>query len=193
MVRPKEIRNRFKFWNKADRLGPDFPSTHWRLHFKSTAKELCTAKFRNFGEGSEFRPGAYAEACSKISIGKNVVIRAGTFLFADPFPGGAGITIEDDVLIGAGVHFYTNNHKFSDPTTPILHQGYPPTTEEDAIIVRQGSWIGAGVILLPGVEIGENSVIGAGAVVSKSVPPRSIFVGNPGKVIRNLDGSPLNE
>ena len=193
MVRPKEIRNRFKFWNKADRLGPDFPFTHWRLHIKSTAKELCKAKFRNFGEGSEFRPGAYAEACSKISIGKNVVIRAGTFLFADPFPGGAGITIEDDVLIGPGVHFYTNNHKFSDPTTPILYQGYPPTTEEDEIIVRRGSWIGAGVILLPGVEIGENSVIGAGAVVSKSVPPRSIFVGNPGKVIRNLDSPLLNE
>jgi acetyltransferase-like isoleucine patch superfamily enzyme len=193
LVRLKEIRNRFQFWNEADRLGPDFPLTHWRLYFNSTAQKLCKEKFRNFGEGSEFRPGAYAEACSKISIGKNVVIRAGTFLFADPAPGGAGIIIEDNVLIGPAVHFYTNNHKFSDINTPIINQGYSPPTEHDGIIVRRGSWIGASVILLPGVEIGENSVIGAGAVVSKPVPPHSLFVGNPGKVIRNLGRLHLNE
>ena len=77
-------------------------------------------KFKYFGEGAEFRPGAYAEACSKISIGNNVVIRPGTFLFADPMDGGAGIVIEDQVLIGPSVHLYTNNHEFSDASKTIF-------------------------------------------------------------------------
>ena len=186
MVGPKELIDRIKFWEHSDRLGPDFPTTHWRLYFKSTGRQLCESKFKNFGAGAEFRPGAYAEACSKISIGSDVIIRPGTFLFADPSHGGAGITIEDGVLIGAGVHFYTNNHQFSDTKTPIINQGYPPTSENDAIVVRKGSWIGAGAILLPGIEIGENSVIGAGTVVTKSVPTRVVFAGNPGRIIRNL-------
>jgi acetyltransferase-like isoleucine patch superfamily enzyme len=147
---------------------------------------LCENKFKYFGVGAEFRPGAYAEACSKISIGKDVIIRAGTFLFADPSPGGAGITIEDGVLIGAGVHFYTNNHKFSDPSIPIIDQGYPPTSEKDAIVIRKGCWIGAGAILLPGIEVGRNAVVGAGTVVTKSVPPSVVFAGNPGKIIRKI-------
>jgi acetyltransferase-like isoleucine patch superfamily enzyme len=186
LVGAKEIISRIKYWEKADRLGPDFPTTHWRLHFKSTGRKLCEEKFKEFGIGAEFRPGAYAEACSKISIGKYVVIRAGTFLFADPTNGGAGITIEDDVLIGAGVHFYTNNHKFSETHIPIINQGYPPVSENDGIIVRKGSWIGANVVVLPGVEIGENAVIGAGSVVTRSVPPRTVCVGIPARVIRNL-------
>ncbi len=187
LVGPKEFIDRIKFWKNSDRLGPDFPTTHWRLHFKSTGRKLCERKFKNFGVGAEFRPGAYAEGCSKISIGESVVIRAGTFLFADPSPGGAGITIENEVLIGAGVHFYTNNHQFSDPSVPILSQGYPPTTNTNSIVVRHGSWIGAGAILLPGVEVGENAVVGAGTVVTKSVPPRVVFAGNPGVVIATIN------
>lgn len=186
MVGIREFIERLRFWNVVDRIGPDFPLTHWKLHFKSSMRSLCEDKFKNFGAGSEFRPGAYAETCSKISIGNDVVIRAGTYLFADPSPGGAGITIEDGVLIGPGVHFYTNNHEFSNTSIPILEQGYPPVLESDAILVRKGCWIGAGVIILPGVEIGENSVIGAGTVVTKSVPPRVVYAGNPGTVIRRL-------
>lgn len=186
MVGIKEVVARIKFWEHSDRLGPDFPTTHWRLYFKSTGRKLCERKFKDFGVGAEFRPGAYSEACSKISIGRNVVIRAGTFLFADPAPGGAGITLEDEVLIGPGVHFYTNNHEFSDPNIPIIAQGYPSVNERNAIIVRKGSWIGAGVIVLPGVEIGENSVVGAGTIVTKSVPPHVVFAGNPGSVIAKI-------
>ena len=140
---------------------------------------LCVNKFAEFGEGAEFRPGAFAEACSKIYIGRNVVIRPGTFLFADPRVGGGTITIEDDVLIGAGVHFYTNNHEFQNPDMPIICQDYPPARPSDSIILRKGSWIGAGVIILPGVEVGKNAVVGAGSIVAKSIPPSTVFAGNP--------------
>jgi acetyltransferase-like isoleucine patch superfamily enzyme len=186
MVGIRELLSRIIFWKNADRIGPDIPLTHWKLHFKSTMKQLCLKKFKDFGDGAEFRPGAYAQACSKISIGKNVVIRPSTYLFADPTEGGGGILIEDNVLIGPGVHFYTNNHNFSDTSKAIYNQGYPLATVNDSIILRKGCWIGAGVIILPGVEVGENAVIGAGTVLTRSVDPRVLIVGNPGRVIRKL-------
>jgi acetyltransferase-like isoleucine patch superfamily enzyme len=74
MLSISEIYQRIKFWTNADRIGPDVLLTHWRLHFKSTMRGLCVKKFKHFGVGADFRPGAYAEACSKISIGENVVI-----------------------------------------------------------------------------------------------------------------------
>ena len=181
-----ELKQRYRFWRDADRIGPDMLGTHWRLYFKSTMRAMCEQKFMVFGEGSDFRPGAYAECCSKISIGRNVVIRPGSYLFADPTPGGGGIIIEDDVLIACGVHFYTNNHSFSDPNRPIADQGYPNPSTKDSIKVGRGAWIGAGAIILPGVSIGENSVIGAGSIVTRDAPSFSVSVGNPARVIKQL-------
>lgn len=189
MVTIKELVERIKFWERSDRIGPDILSNHWRLYFKSTMRDLCSKKFHKFGDFSEFRPGAYAEGCSKISIGNYVVIRPNTFLFADPARGGGWIIIEDKVLIGPGVHFYTNNHNFSELATPIFDQGYPMPTEEDSIVLREGCWIGGGVILLPGVEIGRNSVVAAGSIVTKSVPDGVLVAGNPARVIKNFHKS----
>ena len=181
-----EVIARFRFWQNTDRIGPDVPWTHWRLHLKSTMTTLCRRKFRHFGRGAEFRPGAYAVVCSKIDIGDNVVIRPGTFLFASPVAGGGGIIIEPDVLIGSCVHFYTNNHEFADVKKPIIAQGHMPPKPSDTIVVRRGCWIGANVTILRGVEIGENSVVGAGSVVTQSVPPRVVAVGNPARIIREI-------
>lgn len=181
-----EIVSRYKFWRDADRIGPDMLSTHWRLYFKSTMKVLCEKKFKRFGDGAEFRPGAYAETCSKIMIGKDVVIRPSTFLFADPTVGGGEIVIEDGVLIGPGVHFYTNNHEFNDETKPIIEQGYPTPNTNDSIVVQRGSWIGAGTIVLPGVTIGRNAVVGAGSVVTRDVPAFTVVAGNPARILKRI-------
>ncbi len=178
----KEVVARVQFWRQADRLGPDIPWTHWRLYFKTTMTALATKKFRRFGAGAEFRPGAYAVTCSKIALGKRVVIRPGTMLFADPRTSGSGeIVIEDDVMLGSGVHIYVANHRFDDTSKPIIDQGH---MHSKGVIIRKGCWIGANVILLAGVEIGENSVIGAGSVVTKSFPASVLAVGNPAKIIR---------
>jgi len=182
----RDLANRYKFWKNADRIGADIPTTHWKLYFNSTMRNLCLKKFKFFGENSEFRPYAYAVTCSKISIGNNVTIRPGTFLLADPLGDGGEIIIEDKVLVGSSVHFYTNNHEFSDISKPIFDQGHQKSSKSKSIILRKGCWIGAGAIILPGVEIGENSIIGAGTIVTKSVPINSLVVGNPGRVIRNL-------
>lgn len=175
---------KIKFDTKTDRLGPDIPFTYWKLFFKKSMLKLCKKKFKNFSDTSEFRPGAYAVVCSKISIGKRVVIRPGTMLFADPAENGAGITIEDDVLIGSCVHFYVGNHNFENINISIIDQAH---ADSKPILLKKGCWIGAHVTILPGVVIGENSVIGAGSVVTKSVPNRVVAVGNPAKIIKNLE------
>ena len=179
-----EIIKRIRFWRSADRIGPDIPWTHWRLHFRSSMENLCHKKFKHFGNGAEFRPGGYAVACSKISLGDRVVIRPGTMLFADPRDEGCEILIEQDVMLGSGVHIYVANHRFDDPSTPVIDQGH---AESNTVILRKGCWVGANVIILPGVEIGENSVVGAGSVVTKSISSKVLAVGNPAKVIRQLD------
>ena len=178
-----EIFSRIRFWRNANRIGPDIPGTHWMLHFKSTMLKLCKKKFKYFDDTAEFRPGAYAICCAKISIGRRVVIRPASMLFADSREDGAGITIEDDVMLGSGVHLYVSNHKFDNPDLPIIDQGH---MESESIILKRGCWIGANCILLPGVTVGENSVVGAGSVITKSLPDKVMAVGNPAKVIRKI-------
>ena len=178
-----EIIDRIRFWKTTDRLGPDVPYSHWRLHFKSTMQALCRKKFRHFGDGAEFRPGAYAICCSRISLGRRVIIRPGNMLFADPREGGAGITIEDDVMLGSGVHIYVNNHRFDNPDIPLIDQGHYPS---QAVVLKKGCWIGANAVILPGVTIGENSVVGAASVVTRSIPDRVLAAGNPLKIIRKI-------
>lgn len=175
-----EMYNKIKFCNNTDRIGPDILFTHWLLYYKSTMISLCKKKFFYFDDSADFRAGAYAVSCSQISIGKNVIIRPNTMLFADEF---AKIIIKDNVMIGAGVHFYVNNHKFEDTNMPIIEQGYYPSED---IIIKEGAWIGANSIILPGVIIGENSVVGAGSIVTKSIPNRVVAVGNPARIIKKL-------
>lgn len=175
---------RIKFWLSADRLGPDMPLTHWCLYFKSLMVKLCQKKFKRFDKTADFRPGAYAFCCSKISIGKNVVIRPGSILHADERPGEKGIIIEDQVLLGSNVHIYTNNHKYDNLNTPIINQGYYPSKQ---VVLKRGCWIGAAVIILPGVTIGENTVVGAGSVVTKDIPGGVVAFGIPARISRKIN------
>ncbi len=178
----REIAERIKWMNRQDRLGPDIPTTHWRLHFKSTMKTLCQKKFAFFGEDAEVRPGAYVVFCSRIHLGRRVVIRPGCMLFSDD--AGGFITIEDDVMLGSGVHIYVSNHQYNDPEVPIIDQG---SSKFSHVILHKGCWVGTNTIILPGVEIGENAVVGAGSVVTKTVPARTVVAGNPAKCVKSMD------
>lgn len=110
-----------------------------------------------------------------LSLGNNVYINFGFTLVGD-----APIVIEDDVLIGPNVTIATAGH----PLDPQLRK----TGWQYALPVRieAEAWIGAGAILLPGVCIGRGSVIGAGSVVTKSVPAGVVAAGNPCRVLRPL-------
>ncbi|SNR40990.1 DapH/DapD/GlmU-related protein [Flavobacterium sp. ov086] len=112
--------------------------------------------------------------CGKhITIGKNVFIN-----FDCTFLALGGITIEDDVLIGPKVSLITENH----PLNPEERKGLTGKP----ILIKKNAWIGANATILPGVTIGENAVVAAGAVVSKDVPDNTIVGGVPAKFIKNV-------
>lgn len=178
-----DLFKKYKFDSSSDRLGPDCPFTHWRLYFTRKMRKLCKDKFLFFGKNAEFRAGAYAIACSKISIGDNVIIRPNTMLFALPGDGTTGkITIEDNVMIGSGVHIYVANHRFDIPGLDIIHQGHSDAKD---VTLQKGCWLGANCIILPGVTIGENSVVGAGSLVTKNIPKNTVYAGNPAMFLKN--------
>jgi len=109
-----------------------------------------------------------------ISIGKNVFIN-----HACSFLDLGGITLEDDVLIGPKVNLITENH----PLDAANRRGMLC----QPILIKRNAWIGAGATILPGVTVGENAVVAAGAVVSKNVPDNTVVAGIPAKVIKQIN------
>lgn len=108
-----------------------------------------------------------------ISIGKNVFINhACTFLDL------GGITIEDEVQIGPKVNLITENHPLDTTDRKSLDLG--------RIHIKRNAWLGAASTVLPGVIVGENAVVAAGAVVTKDVPDNTLVAGIPAKVIKKI-------
>ena len=101
--------------------------------------------------------------------------------------GQGGVTVGNHVLFGPRVMLLAVNHVFTDTERPIMAQGITAA----GITIEDNCWIGAGAIVLDGVTIGKGSCIGAGSVVTKSVPPHSLAVGSPARVIRDLVKDPL--
>lgn len=174
------IMKRLQFWATTSRIGPDIPLTHWMLFFPRQAERLARRKLARFGNGSSIRPHSYLVETQHIEIGERVVIRPHTMLMADAQ---ARIIIGNDVLIGAGVHMYVNNHRFDRTDLLIADQGYCPSED---VVVEDDVWIGANAILLPGVRVGRHSVIAAGSVVTKSVPPFTVCGGIPARKLKDI-------
>lgn len=94
---------------------------------------------------------------------------------------GKNVKIGDDVIMGPDVVIMTDSHAFEDIDIPINKQG---KLETKNVIVGNDVWIGTRVIIMPGVKIGDKAVIGAGSVVTKDIPERSVAAGVPARVIR---------
>ncbi|MDI9339172.1 MAG: acyltransferase [Sediminibacterium sp.] len=121
--------------------------------------------------------GAFVEIQKGATIGKNCKISSHTFICE-------GVHIEDNCFIGHGVMF--TNDLFPRATRP---DGSPQTEEDWTLVetfVKKGASIGSNCTIVCGVTIGENSLIGAGAVVTKNVPANAVVVGNPAKIIKYL-------
>jgi len=94
------------------------------------------------------------------------------------------VIIEDNVWLSEGSQIHSHIHELNNKRLLKLKENIVPTR----IILRKGCWIGANAIILPQVgEIGENSIIAAGSVVTKQVPQNVIVAGNPAKIIRNIE------
>ncbi len=105
-------------------------------------------------------------------IGHGCVINLG--------PGEFQFRMGDRTHVGPGLYVRNMNHRYDDPNTPISDQGYFGSD----IVIGKDVWIGGRCILLAGTRIGDHCVIGAGSVVSTEIPPYSVVVGNPARVIK---------
>jgi acetyltransferase-like isoleucine patch superfamily enzyme len=133
----------------------------------------------------QFNVGAYsiiedysmiANACGDVIMGEKVLVGVGAKLTGP-------ITLGNNILLAQNVLMSGLNHDFEDPSVPIVNQGFSVAE----IVVEDGVWIGGGAIITAGVHIGRNAVVGAGAVVTKDVPPYSVAIGNPAKVVKQYD------
>lgn len=162
------------------KIGPDMYLTHWLLFFKPFRLWFQRLKIKNIGEQSEIRPYVTILGTKNIFIGDRVIVPPYTLLSNEPNNAVSTITLEDDVLLGPNVSIYSATHKFEDWTAPIKEQGYSAAP----VLLKRGCWIGINVVVLPGVTIGLNAVIGANSVVTSDIPDYAVAVGAPAKVIR---------
>jgi maltose O-acetyltransferase len=101
------------------------------------------------------------------------------------------VTIGSDVMMGPEVVIYASSHDFSEVDRPMIQQGF---VEDRPVTIEDNVWIGTRAVILPGVTIGQGSVIGACAVVTRDIPPFSVVVGNPGRVVKSrLEQSTIGE
>ncbi len=124
--------------------------------------------------GDESRIGSFVEIQKRARIGRKCKISSHTFICE-------GVDIEDEVFVGHGVTFI--NDKFPRATTG---DGKLQTDEDWTAIptvVKRGASLGSGATILCGVTIGENAIVGAGAVVTRDVPPDTTVIGNPARVL----------
>lgn len=127
--------------------------------------------------GDNTKIGSFVEIREDVKIGKNCKIQAFVFI-------PQGITIEDDVFIGPHACFV--NDKYPRATVNGRLKEKDKDWVAEKIVVKKGASIGANATILGGVTIGENSIVGAGSVVTKNVPSDSIVTGNPAKVIGKI-------
>jgi acetyltransferase-like isoleucine patch superfamily enzyme len=130
--------------------------------------------------GDYTKIGAFVEVQKNATIGKNCKISSHTFICE-------GVTIEDDVFVGHNVTFINDTY----PRAVNLKGSLKTEVDwqVEPIHVKRGASIGSGATILSQVTIGENSIVGAGSVVTKDVPPNTIVAGHPARTIRRTGKS----
>ena len=129
--------------------------------------------------GDETRIGTFVEIQKGARVGARCKISSHTFICE-------GVEIEDEVFVGHGVVFI--NDRLPRATRP---DGSPQAEEDwtlERTVVRRGASLGSNATIMCGVEVGERAVVGAGAVVTRSVPPGAVVAGNPARILKGVTG-----
>jgi len=152
---------------------PTQPMPGWRLGYwlrrrllsmicRGIGRDVIVKQWAYIGNGDGLRVGDRSQIGHNSRIDKDVAIGA-------------------DVMMGPDVVIMTGGHAFNDLSTPMISQ---PAVARRPVTIEDDVWIGTRVIILPGVRVGRGSIIGAGSVVTKDVPPNAIVGGSPAKLIR---------
>jgi len=164
-IKNLRVSNNVDIWGKIE-LGNN-------IYIGSGVKIYTNNRIGNnvyLGDNVELR----CNGVNEIKIGKNCTLNRGSIILGN-------VRIGDNCLIAPLCVVSGSNHNFSNVNSNINKQGI----SSKGIIIKNNVWLGAQVTILDGVTIGENSIIGAGSVVTKSIPKNSIAVGNPCTVIKS--------
>ena len=158
---------------RAARLAAEYAAAH--LADPVAGRRILVDLLGSLGDGAEVRPPLFVDYGRSITVGANTFVNYNlTALDVAP------IVIGEDCQIGPNVQLLTPTHPIDpQPRRDKLEAAQP-------ITIGDNVWLGGGVIVCPGVSIGENSVIGAGSVVTRSIPANVVAVGNPARVIREI-------
>ena len=158
------------------------PAEYLRFAYTTLQRLLdaCrTAFFRalvaRMGRQVRISRGTILSCPRRLVIGDNVFVNMGCMLHAE-----GGLSIGDDTEIGPYTVIWTTNHVFDRTDRLIRAQG----ERHAPVVIEPDVWIGASAIILPGVTVGQGAVVGAGAVVTKDVPPYGVVAGNPAALIK---------
>ena len=145
---------------------------------EGAARPLLEQLLGTLGEGAFVKPPLYVDYGENIHLGARSFVNY-NLIALDV----VAITIGEDCQIGPNVQLLTPTHPI-DPG-----QRRDKLEAAEPITIGDNVWLGGGVIVCPGVTIGDNSVIGAGSVVTRDIPPNVVAVGNPARVIREIEPS----
>jgi acetyltransferase-like isoleucine patch superfamily enzyme len=127
--------------------------------------------------GDHTKIGPFVEVQRNAMVGRNCKIQSHSFICE-------GVTIEDEVFVGHGVMFINDRYPRAATDAGVLQAESDWTVVHTT--VRKGASIGSNATILCGVTVGEGAIVGAGSVVTKDVPARTVVAGNPAKVIRRI-------
>ena len=173
---------------RTRRLLVQFNATDYADHERR--QELLREMFGSMGKGVHVDIDFHCECGKHIFIGDKVIINMNC-----TFVDNNRIEIGNNVLIASNVQIYAATHsvRLDERMVQNWSDGQEVCrTYALPVKIEDGVWIGGGVIILPGVTIGRNSVIGAGSVVTRSVPENCVAVGNPCRVIRQIDNEEIS-
>ena len=150
-----------------------------QIIMQSISWQIWRLRLRSIGKGARVFSTVKIYAASKGTIGANVVVNDFVHVW-----GGGGLSIGDNTLIASHVVITTTTHDIAALSKGKL---YNHSNIMDPVIIGSNVWIGSGAIILPGVTVGDNSVVAAGSIVTRDVPSCSLVVGIPARPVRRLD------
>ena len=148
-------------------------------HFGKLIRYILIRKMaKSCGQNVSIKKHIYFYHIKELSIGNNVCIHEGVYINAT-----GGLTIGDNVSIGHGSDILTFNHQWHDTSKPIKYND----VVKKGVKIGNDVWIGVGSKIMAGVNIGDRTIIAAGAVVTKDVNPHTIVGGCPARLIKTID------
>lgn len=137
-------------------------------------KMLCERIFKSAGKNIVIKHGAYFGDGENIIIGNNSQLGINCKVEND-------LVIGDNVLMGPDIIIFSSEHEFKNLDIPIMFQG---AKRKNPVIIGNDVWIGTRAVIMPGIKIGDHSIIGANAVVTKDIPAYAIVGGVPAKILK---------